>query len=267
MEYKNANVHPEAKIGANVVVEPYATVHKDVVIGDNTWIGANAVLMTGSRVGKNCKIYPGAVIAGEPQDLKFKGEVSTAEIGDNTIIREFVTVNRGTEASGKLRTIVGSSCLIMSYVHVAHDCVVGNNVILAGYTGLAGEVEVGDWAIVGGGTVVHQFVKLGQHIMISGGSKVGKDVPPYVLAGHDPLAYGGINKIGLRRRGFTSGQIDSIHNMYRIVYQSNLNVSQACDELAKLPASVERDVILNAIRGSRRGIIKTSLSDNVEIEL
>ena len=264
--YPNANVHPEAKIGANVVVEPFATIHKDVVIGDNTWIGANAVLMNGARVGKGCKIYPGAVIAGEPQDLKFRGEASTAEIGDNTVIREFVTVNRGTAASGKLRTIVGSNCLLMSYVHVAHDCRVGNEVILAGYVGLAGEVEVGEWAIVGGGTVVHQFVKLGAHCMISGGSKAGKDVPPFVLAGHEPLVYGGINKIGLRRRGFSNEQIDSIHNLYRIVYQSNLNATQACEELDKLPASPERDIILNAIRGSKRGIIRAAVGD-VEIEL
>jgi UDP-N-acetylglucosamine acyltransferase len=264
--YPNANVHPEAKIGANVVVEPFATICKDVVVDDNTWIGAGAVLMNGARIGKNCKIYPSAVIAGEPQDLKFKGEASTAEIGDNTTIREFVTVNRGTEASGKLRTIVGSSCLLMSYVHVAHDCVVGNNVILAGYTGLAGEVEVGDWAITGGGTVVHQFVKIGTHCMISGGSKVGKDVLPYVLAGREPLVYGGINKIGLRRRGFTNEQIDSIHDIYRIVYQSNLNVTQACEELDKLPASPERDTILNAIRSSKRGIIRAAVGD-VQIEL
>ncbi len=264
--YPNANVHPDAKIGANVVIEPFATVYKDVVIGDNTWIGPGAVLMNGARVGKNCKIYPGAVIAGEPQDLKFKGEETTAEVGDNTTIREFVTVNRGTAASGKNRTIVGSNCLLMSYVHVAHDCVVGNNVILAGYTGLAGEVEVGDWAIAGGGTVVHQFVKLGAHCMISGGSKVGKDVPPFVLAGHEPLVYAGVNKVGLRRRGFTNEQIDSIHDLYRIVYQSNLNVTQACEEMEKQPASAERDTILNAIRGSKRGIIRAAVGE-VQIEL
>lgn len=264
--YPNANVHPEAKIGANVVVEPFATIYKDVVVGDNTWIGPGAVLMNGARVGKNCKIYPGAVIAGEPQDLKYRGEESTAEIGDNTTIREYVTVNRGTAASGKQRTIVGSGCLLMSYVHVAHDCKVGDNIILAGYTGLAGEVEVGDWAIVGGGTVVHQFVKIGMHCMISGGSKVGKDVLPYVLAGHEPLVYGGTNKVGLRRRGFTNEQIDNIHNIYRIIYQSNLNVTQACEELDKLTASPERDAILNAIRTSKRGIIRAATGD-VEIEL
>ncbi|MDR0419483.1 MAG: acyl-ACP--UDP-N-acetylglucosamine O-acyltransferase [Prevotellaceae bacterium] len=265
-KYPNANVHPDAKIGENVTVEPFATICKDVVIGNNTWIGPNAVLMDGSRVGKSCKIYPGAVIAGHPQDLKYKGEETIAEIGDNTIIREFVTVNKGTAASGKNITKVGSNCLIMSYVHVAHDCVVGDNVILAGFVGLAGEVEVGDWAIVGGGTVVHQFSRIGMHAMISGGSRMGKDVPPYVLAGHIPLAYGGTNTIGLRRRGFTNEQINQIHDYYRIIYQSNLNVSQALEEMEKQPATAERDIIINFIGSSKRGIIKTG-DENAEFEL
>ncbi|MDR2813329.1 MAG: acyl-ACP--UDP-N-acetylglucosamine O-acyltransferase [Prevotellaceae bacterium] len=261
------NIHPEAKIGKNVVVEPFATIHKDVVVGDGTWVGANAVLMNGTRIGKNCKIYPGAVIAGEPQDLKFNGEFSTAEIGDNTTIREFVTVNRGTAASGKLRTVVGSNTLVMSYVHIAHDCCVGSNVILAGYTGLAGELEVGDWAIIGGGALAHQFVHIGEHAMISGGAKIGKDVPPYVLAGHEPLAYGGVNVIGLRRRGYTAEQVEKIHDIYRILYQSKLNVTQACEEIDKLPAGAERDVILNFIRGSKRGIIRANVSGAAEVEL
>jgi UDP-N-acetylglucosamine acyltransferase len=260
------NIHPEAKIGANVVIEPFATVHRDVVVGDGTWIGANVVLMNGTRIGKNCKIYPGAVIGGEPQDLKFKGEFSTAEIGDNTIIREYVTVNRGTAASGKLQTIVGSNALIMSYVHVAHDCRIGNNAILAGYTGLAGEVEVGDWAILGGGTLAHQFVRIGEHAITSGGSKLGKDIPPYVLVGHEPLAYGGVNVIGLRRRGYTPEQMDRIHDVYRLLYQSKLNITQACEEADKLPASPERDLILSFVRSSKRGILKASTSGAVEME-
>jgi UDP-N-acetylglucosamine acyltransferase len=262
-----SNVHPEAKIGANVVVEPFATIHRDVVVGDGTWISANAVLMNGARVGKNCKIYPGAVIAGEPQDLKFNGEASTAEIGDNTTIREYVTVNRGTAASGKLRTVVGSNSLVMSYVHIAHDCRIGNNVIMSGYVGLAGEVEVGDWAIVGGGSLAHQFVHIGEHAMISGGSKIGKDIPPYVTAGHDPLVYGGVNVIGLRRRGYTAEQVKEIHDIYRILYQSKLNVTQACEEIGKLPASAERDAILSFIRSSKRGIIRANVGGAVKIEL
>jgi UDP-N-acetylglucosamine acyltransferase len=260
------NIHPEAKIGANVVVEPFATIHKDVEVGDGTWIGAGAVLLDGARVGRRCKIYPYAVIAGEPQDLKFSGEASTAEVGDNTVVREFVTINRGTAASGKLRTTVGSDCLIMSYVHVAHDCCVGSHVVMSGYAGIAGEVNVGDWAILGGGALVHQFVNLGQHSMISGGSKTSKDVPPYVLAGHEPLVYAGVNVIGLRRRGFTNEQISAIHDIYRIFYQSNLNVAQACEVLDKLPASPERDVVLAFVRGSKRGIIAAA-SGKVDVEL
>ncbi|MDR1341817.1 MAG: acyl-ACP--UDP-N-acetylglucosamine O-acyltransferase [Prevotellaceae bacterium] len=258
------NVHPEAKIGANVTIEPFATVHKDVVVGDGTWIGANVVLMNGTRIGKNCKIYPGAVIGGEPQDLKFEGEYSTAEVGDNTVIREYVTINRGTAASGKLRTIVGSNTLVMSYVHIAHDCCIGSNVIMAGYAGLAGEVEIGDWAILGGGALAHQFVRIGEHSMISGGAKIGKDIPPYVLVGHEPLAYGGVNVIGLRRRGYTAAQMEKIHDVYRILYQSKLNVTQACEEIDKLPACPERDVILNFVRSSKRGIIKANVSAEVE---
>jgi UDP-N-acetylglucosamine acyltransferase len=261
------NIHPQARLGANVVVEPFATIHADVEIGDGTWIGPGAVVMDGARIGKGCKIYPGAVIAGEPQDLKFNGEPSTAEIGDNTIVREFVTVNRGTAASGKQRTVVGSSCLLMSYVHVAHDCNIGNNVILAGYTGLAGEVEVGDWAILGGGSLSHQFVHIGAHAMLSGGSKISKDVPPYVLAGHMPLVYAGVNVIGLRRRGFSNEEIEQIHNLYRILYQSNLNVSQACDEITQQSASPARDLLLAFIRSSKRGLIKAAINGTEEIEL
>ncbi|MDR1416220.1 MAG: acyl-ACP--UDP-N-acetylglucosamine O-acyltransferase [Prevotellaceae bacterium] len=261
------NVHPKAQIGANVVIEPFATIHKDVVVGDGTWIGANVVLMNGTRIGKNCKIYPCAVIGGEPQDLKFKGELSTAEIGDNTTIREYVTVNRGTAASGKLRTVVGSNTLIMSYVHIAHDCCIGSNVIMAGYVGLAGEVEVGDWAILGGGALAHQFVRVGEHAMISGGAKIGKDIPPYVLVGHEPLAYGGVNVIGLRRRGYTAAQMEKIHDVYRILYQSKLNVTQACEEIDKLPACPERDAILSFVRSSKRGIIKANVDGTVQIEM
>ncbi|MDR3297126.1 MAG: acyl-ACP--UDP-N-acetylglucosamine O-acyltransferase [Prevotellaceae bacterium] len=261
------NIHPQARLGANVVVEPFATIHADVEIGDDTWIGPGVVVMNGARIGKGCKIYPGAVIAGEPQDLKFNGEPSTVEIGDNTIVREFVTINRGTAASGKLRTVIGSSCLLMSYVHVAHDCCIGNNVILAGYTGLAGEVDVGDWAILGGGSLSHQFVHVGAHAMISGGSKIGKDVPPYVLAGHTPLVYAGANVIGLRRRGFSNEEIEQIHSLYRILYQSNLNVSQACDEIARQPASTARDLLLAFIRGSKRGLIKAAISGAEEMDM
>jgi UDP-N-acetylglucosamine acyltransferase len=255
MNYPKSDVHPEAKIGKNVEISSFVTIEKDVVIGDGTWIGPNAVIMNGARIGKNCKIFPGAVIAGEPQDLKFKGEYSTAEIGDNTMIHEYVTVNRGTSAKGK--TVIGNNCLLMSYVHVAHDCIVKNNCILGSYAGLAGEVEVEDFAIVSPGTLVHQFVRIGSHIMIQGGSKVTKDIPPFVLAGREPLKYTGINSVGLRRRGFSNEAIYEIQECYRIIYQRNLNISDAVDFIEEnLAATAERDEIVLFIRNSKRGIIR-----------
>ncbi|GHU95126.1 acyl-[acyl-carrier-protein]--UDP-N-acetylglucosamine O-acyltransferase [Bacteroidia bacterium] len=265
-KYPYAKVHPEAKIGENVVIEPFSVVAKDVVVGDGTWIGSHAILMDGARIGKNCKIFPGAVIAGAPQDLKFKGEASIAEIGDNTVVREYATINRGTAASGKLRTAIGSNCMIMSYVHVAHDCNVGNNVVLVSYVGLAGEVEVGDYAIIGGGSMAHQFVRVGAHAMLAGGSLMTKDIPPYILAGHTPLSFFGVNRIGLRRRGFTDEQVNEIHDLYRIVYQNDLNITQACEELSKLPASAVRDVVLGFITSSKRGVIKSTKQTTSEIE-
>ena len=185
------------------------------------------------KIGKNCKVFPGAVIGAIPQDLKFNEEVSYVEIGDNVTIRECATINRGTAASGKSLTKIGNNTLIMSYVHVAHDCVVGNNCILTSYVGIAGETEVDDWAIVGGGSLAHQFTKIGSHAMIAGGSEIGKDVPPYALAGRKPLSYAGINIVGLRRRGFTSEQITTIKEIYNVIYQSNLNVSDACKKGTK----------------------------------
>lgn len=250
-----SNVHPEAKIGTNVVIEPFATIAKDVAIGDNSWIGPNVVIMDGARIGNNCRIFPGAVIAAIPQDLKFKGEYTTVEIGQNTTIREFVTVNRGTSARGK--TTVGNNCLLMAYVHVAHDCEVGNNIILVNNVGLAGEVKVDDWAILGGGSVVHQFVHIGCHSFISGASKVGKDVPPFVKAARDPLAYVGLNSLGLRRRGFTNEKINEIQDIYRIIFQKGLNYSNACEYIeTNMNATPERDEIVQFIRGSKRGIMK-----------
>jgi UDP-N-acetylglucosamine acyltransferase len=250
-----ANIHPGAKIGANVTIEPFATVYGDVEIGDGTWVAPGAVIMDGARIGKNCKIFPGAVIAGIPQDLKFKGEKTTVEIGDNTTIRECVTVNRGTAAKGK--TVIGSNSLIMAYAHVAHDCLIGNFCIVVNSVGLAGEVEIGDWAIVGGGSLVHQFVRIGEHAMISGGSKIGKDVPPFSKAGHEPLTFAGVNLIGLRRRNFTPKLIEEIHEVYRYVYLRGMNRTMGVQAAeANVPQSEERDLILNFIKASKRGIIK-----------
>ncbi len=249
------NIHPDAKIGANVTIDSFVTIEADVVIGEGTWIGANAVIMNGSRIGKNCRIFPGAVIGGIPQDLKFQGEQTTVEIGDNTSIREFVTVNRGTQS--RMKTVVGSNCLLMSCVHIGHDCNLGDNVIVSSATGIAGEVNVGDFAIIGGMTGVHQFVNIGQHAFVGGASKVGKDVPPYVKAGRDPLSYAGINSLGLRRRNFTIDKIEELKEVYRYIYQKGLNRTQAIAAIeAELKDTPERNEILQFIKGSKRGIIK-----------
>ncbi len=250
-----AYVHPQAKIAANVVIEPFATIHKNVEIGEGSWIGSNVTIMEGARIGKNCRVFPGAVISAIPQDLKFDGEETVVEIGDNTTIREFVTINRGTKASNK--TVIGNNCLLMAYVHVAHDCYIGNNCILANAANLAGHIVIDDFAILGGLSAVHQFVNIGQHVMISGGSLVRKDVPPYTKAARDPLSFVGINSIGLRRRGFSSEQINDIQDIYRVIYLKNLNVSQAITYIeTEMPATPERDEILSFINKSSRGIMK-----------
>ncbi len=257
-----AYVHPQAKVAKNVVIEPFVNIEKNVEIGEGTWIGSNVTIMEGARIGKNCKIFPGAVVSAIPQDLKFNGEETIVKIGDNTTVREFVTINRGTRAS--YETIVGNNCLLMAYVHIAHDCVVGNNVILANAATLAGHITIDDYAIVGGLSAVHQFCKIGAHTMISGGSLVRKDVPPYTKAAREPLSYVGINSIGLRRRGFTSDQINLIQNVYRIIYLKGLNVSQAVNLIeADVPATPERDEILRFIDNSSRGIMK-GLGKNIK---
>ncbi|HLN74756.1 MAG: acyl-ACP--UDP-N-acetylglucosamine O-acyltransferase [Methylococcaceae bacterium] len=260
MKQPLAYVHPNAKIADNVVIEPFATINDDVVIGEGTTISSSATIMPGVRIGKNCRIFPGAVIGAVPQDLKFRGEYTTVEIGDNTTIREFVTINRGTVAKGK--TVVGSNCLLMAYVHVAHDCVVGNNVILVNNTQLAGEVIVDDYAILAGMVAVHQFVHVGSHVMIAGGSLVRKDVPPFIKAGREPLSYVGINSIGLRRRNFSNEKIREVQEIYRYIYQKGLNISQAVEIIeAEMPASTERDEVLLFIKDSKRGIIRGYMPD------
>ncbi len=250
-----AFVHPDAKLGKNVVVEPFAYISGDVVIGDECWIGPHAVIMNGARMGKGCKVYPGAVVAGEPQDLKFNGEYTTAEIGDYNTIRECATISRGTAAKGK--TVIGSYNLIMAYSHVAHDCIVGDHCVLVNQVSLAGEVEVGNWAILGGHAAVHQFVRIGAHAMISGGSLVGKDVPPYVKAARNPLSFVGANFIGLRRRNFPTEKIAEIQEIFRILFQSGYGYGRACDIIEdQVPRSPERDEIISFVRQSKRGVIK-----------
>lgn len=250
-----ANVHPDAKIGNNVVIEPFATVQQDVVIGDGTWIGPNAVIMDGARIGKDCKIFPGAVISGIPQDLKFKGEKTTTEIGDRTTIRECVTINRGTV--DKYKTVVGTDCLIMAYAHLGHDCIVGNYCILGNTVQLAGHVEIDDYAIFGGACAVQQFSKIGAHAYIGGGSLVRKDIPPFTKAAREPISYAGINTVGLRRRGYTSEKINEIQEIYRFIFLQGLNSTKALELVeSSIPQSEERDYIVNFIKTSERGIMK-----------
>lgn len=248
-------IHPEAQIGANVVVEPFSTIHKDVVIGEGTWIGSNVTIMDGARIGKNCKIFPGAVISGEPQDLKYEGEVTTAEIGDNTTIRECVTVNRGTK--DRYRTVIGKNCLIQAYSHIAHDCFIGDHCIFSNSSTLAGHITVGDYVVLAGMVAVHQFCKIGSHSFVTGGTLVRKDVPPFIKAAREPIAYAGINSVGLRRRGYTSEQISEIQNIYRVLFVQNRNLTKALEIVeAEFEATEIRDEILGFVRGSDRGVVR-----------
>lgn len=250
-----SSIHPGARLAAGVTVDPFVMIEDNVEIGEGTHIHSNAVIKSGSRIGRNCQIMPCAVVGGIPQDLKFRGEDTLAIVGDNTVIRECVTINRGTAAKGK--TVVGSNCLIMAYTHIAHDCVIGDNVIISNASQLAGEVVVDNYAVIGGGALVHQFTHIGGHVMIQGGAKINKDIPPFVKAARDPIAYTGINSIGLRRRGFSNDQIREIQEIYRYLYLSQLNVSDAVERIeAELPATKERDEIIMFIRNSSRGIVR-----------
>lgn len=253
--YPLTQIHPEAKIGRNVVIEPFTVIHANVEIGDDTWIGSNVAIHDGARIGKRCRIFPGAVISSIPQDLKFKGEETHTFIGDDTTIREYVTVNRGTAYNHF--TKVGSRCTILAYSHIAHDCIVGDNVILSNAVNMAGHVVVEDFAVIGGLTGIHQFVRVGKHTMTAAGTIIRKDIPPFVKAGRSPLSYEGINSVGLRRRGFSNEMIREIQEIYRVIFLSGNNNSQALNKVeAEFPASAERDDILTFIRNSGRGIMK-----------
>jgi len=252
---KLAYIHPEARLGENLTVDPFAYIAGNVIIGDGTWVGPNSTILDGARIGKNCKIFPSAVVSGIPQDMKFRGEDTTAEIGDNTTVREGVTLNRGTVSAG--RTVVGNDCLLMAYAHIGHDCRIGNNCIIGNTSAMAGEVQVDDWAILSGGTLVHQFTHIGAHVIIGGGSRVRADVPPYIKADRDPLSYMGLNTVGLTRRGFEKERIDEIHNIYRAIFQNGMNTTQALEYIDKeFKPSPDRDYILDFIRKSERGIIR-----------
>ena len=248
-------VHPDARLAPDVRVDPFTMIHKNVEIGAGTWIGSNVTIMEGARIGKNCRIFPGAVVAADPQDLKFDGEETTVQIGDNTTIREFVTVHRGTR--DRWTTKVGRNCMILAYSHIAHDCIIGDNCILSNNSQVAGHVTLGDWVILGGMCAIHQFVRVGSHVFLGGGSLVGKDIPPYIKAARMPLSYSGVNSVGLKRRGFTIDKINHILDIYRVIYNKGMNTSQALEYLEEeFPASDERDEIIGFIRESGRGIIK-----------
>lgn len=250
-----AHVHPNAKIGEGVVIEPFAFVDDNVEIGDGTLVMSNANIRFGARIGKNCRIFPGAVISAIPQDLKFVGEDTLAIVGDNTTVRECATINRGTKSRGETR--VGNNCLLMAYSHIAHDCIIKNNVIIGNATQVAGEVEIDDFAILSGGCLVHQFTCIGRNVMVQGGSRIGKDLPPFIMAGREPISYVGLNSVGLRRHQFTSEQINEIQEVYRYVYQAGYNTTDALRKIEEeLPESELRNIIVGFIRASKRGIVR-----------
>ncbi len=250
-----ASISGDSTIGENVFIGPFTTIHEDVVIGEGTKIHSNVSIYPGTRIGKNCEIFPGAVIGVIPQDLKFDGEYTTVEIGDNTTIRECVTIHRGTK--DRMSTKIGSNCLLMTYVHVAHDCLIGNNVILASYVGLSGHVTIDDYAILEGTVVAQQFVHVGAHAFIGGASLIRKDVPPYIKAAREPLTFAGVNSVGIRRRGFSDDQVREIEDIYRILYVQNNNVSKGkVAVLDTLPESTLRSQILDFIDASDKGIIR-----------
>lgn len=257
-----ANIHPLAcvsplaKLGEHVEVGPYAFIDADVEIGDYTKIHPHATIFPYAKIGEHCEVFPGAVVAAIPQDLKFDGEITYVEIGNYVTIRECATINRGTKASGKGTTKIGSDTLIMSYAHIAHDCTVGNHCIIVSYVGLAGETDIHDWGIMGGKSGSHQFCRVGTHAFVGAFSKLSKDVPPYVLAGRDPISFEGVNRVGLLRRGFTEEKVNEIKDIYDTIYFKGMNVSQALEYIeANFPQTPERDTILKFVRESSRGII------------
>jgi UDP-N-acetylglucosamine acyltransferase len=265
MIHPHTYIHPNAKLAENVKVDPFTVIHQNVTIGEGTWVGSNVTIMEGVHIGKNCRIFPGAVLGAVPQDLKFKGEETTVEIGDNTTIREYVTIHRGTR--DRWKTTVGNDCLIMAYSHIAHDCSVGNNCIMSNNSQMAGHVIMGDYAWIAGFTAIHQFVKIGQHAFIAGGSLVRKDVPPYIKAVRNPLSYGGVNSVGLKRRGFSLDKINQILDIYRIIYNKGFNTSKALEFIEEeMAASDERDEIISFIRDSERGIIKRYAKTDIDDE-
>ena len=249
-----AYIHPEAKLGDNNIIGPFCYIDKDTVIGDNNVMQNSVTINVGARIGNNNEFFPGASISTKPQDLKFKGEESICEIGDNNSIRENVTISRGTASKGT--TIVGSNNLLMENMHVAHDCIVGNNCIIGNSTKLAGEVIIEDNAIISAAVLIHQFCRIGGYVMIQGGSRTSQDIPPYIIAGKEPIRYASINIIGLRRRGFSNEQIEQLHEAYRLLYSKGI-LSEGIEEIKKtLPITKEIQHVIDFVSSSKRGIIR-----------
>lgn len=252
---KFVDIHPDAKIGDNVEIGSFTTICGDVEIDDGTWIGPNVTIMDGARIGKNCQIFPGAVISAIPQDLKFKGEYTTTHIGDNTTIRECVTINRGTADRDK--TEVGQNCLLMAYTHIAHDVLVGNNCIIANAASIAGHVKIGDFVVIEGVVAIQQFVEIGDHAFIAGGSLVRKNVPPFVKGAREPLSFVGVNSVGLQRRKFSPESIRQIQDIYREIYVQNGKLDEALKYVeTEMANTQEKEAILTFIRNSPNGIMR-----------
>ncbi|CAN5274786.1 acyl-ACP--UDP-N-acetylglucosamine O-acyltransferase [soil metagenome] len=252
-----AQIHNGAQLGKNITVDPFAVIEEGVVIGDHSHVMSHAVILRNSKIGESCRIFPGAVIGAIPQDLKFDGEETFVEIGNNTTIREFVTVNRGTK--DKWKTVVGNECLLMAYCHIAHDCIIRDHAVIANTVQLAGHVEVGEYAIIGGMAAAIQFAKIGAHCYIGGRSEITKDVPPFIKAGRYPLSYVGVNSVGLQRRGFSLETINNILEVYRNIYTRGLNISQALAAIENnIPDSKEKVEILQFIKESKKGILKAA---------
>lgn len=253
----NSKISDKSQLGKNVTIGNYSTIEDDVIIGDNTIIANNVSILNGARIGENCIVHSGAILSGIPQDLKYDGEYTTLEIGDNNIIREYVTINKGTNS--KKVTIIGNNNMIMANTHIGHDCSIGSNCIIGFNVGIAGEVIIEDFVNISGLTGIHQFTRIGEHSMVTGLSRIIKDIPPYIMAAKEPLTYSGINFIGLKRKGFEQSKLNEIKEIYKIIFQQKRNTSLAIDFIENnFKETIERDKIINFIKNSERGIIKGS---------
>lgn len=250
-----ANISPGAQLGEEVTVEAFSTIYENVIIGARTRIHPNVTIYPGTRIGEDCEVFPGAVLGAIPQDLKFDGEDTTVEIGNNTKIRECVTIHRATK--DRWSTKIGDNCLLMAYVHIAHDCHVGNNVVLASYVGLSGHITIDDYAILEGQVGSQQFIHVGAHAFVAGGTLIRKNVPPYVKAAREPITFAGVNSIGLRRRGYTEEQVREIEGIYRLLYVQNNTITKGIEQVrTTMPETPIREEILGFILASDKGVIR-----------